>query len=57
MRNHASFATGAACNCLDHVAFLPALAEAEVAQWEESRIRWPIKAARFPVLKGLGSLR
>ncbi len=53
LRNYAPFAEDAARNNLDYPRYLLALAEQEVAQREQNRIRRRIKAARFPVLKEL----
>jgi DNA replication protein DnaC len=53
LRNYAQFAEDAARNNLDYPRYLLALAEQEVAQREQNRIRRRIKAARFPVLKEL----
>jgi len=51
--NYASFAEDAARSNHDHVRYLQALAEVEVAQREQNRIARRVKAARFPALKEL----
>lgn len=52
-KNYSQFATDAASNGQDHVRFLLALAEQEVAQRERNLLQKRVKAARFPVLKEL----
>lgn len=53
LANYASFAEDAARSNHDHVRYLQALAEVEVAQREQNRIARRVKAARFPALKEL----
>lgn len=53
LQNYAQFAVDAARNKQDHVRYLLALTEVEVAQREQNRKKRRIKAARFPVLKEL----
>jgi DNA replication protein DnaC len=52
-KNYSQFALDAARNGHDHVRFLLALAEQEVAQRERNLLQKRIKTARFPVLKEL----
>lgn len=51
--NYAKFAEDAMQNNRDHIRYLLALTEVEVAQREQNRRQRRIKAARFPVLKEL----
>jgi len=53
VKNYSQFAADAASNAQDHVRFLLALAEQEVAQREHNLLQKRIKTARFPVLKEL----
>jgi DNA replication protein DnaC len=53
VKNYATFAADAARHKQDHVRFLLALAEQEIAQRERNLLHKRIKAARFPVLKEL----
>jgi DNA replication protein DnaC len=53
IKNYAPFAADAARHGQDHVRFLLALAEQEIAQREQNLIHKRIKTARFPVLKEL----
>lgn len=53
LANYASFAEDASRSNHDHVRYLQALAEVEVAQREQNRIARRVKAARFPALKEL----
>jgi len=52
-KNYALFAADAARNNEDHVRFLLALAEQEIAQREQNRLVQRIKTAHFPVTKEL----
>jgi len=52
-QNYASFAEDASRNNHDHVRYLLALVEVEVAQREQNRISRRTKAAKFPALKEL----
>jgi len=52
-KNYSQFAVDAARNGQDHVRFLLALAEQEVAQRERNLLQKRIKNARFPVFKEL----
>lgn len=53
VQNYSSFAEDAARSNHDHVRYLLALAEVEVAQREHNRVARRIKAAKFPALKEL----
>lgn len=53
VQNYAVFAADAARHKQDHVRFLLALAEQEIAQRERNMLQKRIKNARFPVLKEL----
>lgn len=53
VKNYATFAADAARHKQDHVRFLLALAEQEIAQRERNLLHKRIKTARFPVLKEL----
>jgi DNA replication protein DnaC len=53
VKNYSPFAADAARNGQDHVRFLLALVEQEIAQRERNLLQKRIKAARFPMLKEL----
>jgi DNA replication protein DnaC len=53
VKNYSQFAADAARSGQDHVRFLLALVEQEIAQRERNLLQKRIKAARFPMLKEL----